>query len=286
MMTHLLDGKKIAKAIRNELKIEIANSSLRPPGLAFVLVGHDPASKTYVGMKKRGCEEVGIASTIHNLEGDIKESELVGLIHELNQNPLIDGILVQQPLPPHINLQNIIMAVDPNKDVDGFHPLNMGKVISGDPSGFVSCTPLGIQTLLKRSTIETAGKHVVIVGRSQIVGKPLAALLMQKGPMGDATVTVCHSKTHDLKTLCRSADILVAALGKAQAITKEMVKEGAIVIDVGINHLPSGQLVGDVDFDGVSPISSAITPVPGGVGPMTIAMLLCNTWKSLKLSAS
>lgn len=282
-MTKIIDGQKIARSILNELKNEIKSSQGRPPGLAFVLIGDDPASKSYVRMKKKRCEEVGILSHILSFPHDILEEELLQKIADLNRDSKIDGILVQQPFPRHISVEKVISFTDPTKDVDGFHPLNLGKLLTSDPTGFVSCTPLGIKMLLEKSEIKTEGRHVVIVGRSQIVGKPLAALLMQKGPYADATVTVAHSKTPSLSAITKEADILIAALGRPQSITKEMVKEGSVVVDVGINRLKNGTLVGDVDFDSVSKIASAITPVPGGVGPMTIAMLLSNTWKSYKL---
>jgi methylenetetrahydrofolate dehydrogenase (NADP+)/methenyltetrahydrofolate cyclohydrolase len=228
-------------------------------------------------MKKKRCHEVGILSFDHELPYNTSEEALLHLIEELNSDPRIDGILVQLPLPPHIRTLDIVSAIDPRKDVDGFHPLNVGMMLLGESGGFFPCTPLGIQVLLNAAGVVLTGKHVVIVGRSNIVGKPLAALLMQKTPHGNATVTVAHSLSNNLSALCQSADVLIAAIGKPHFITGAMVKEGAVVIDVGINRLPSGQIVGDVDFNLVAPRCSKITPVPGGVGPMTIALLLSNT---------
>ncbi|MCB1085196.1 MAG: bifunctional methylenetetrahydrofolate dehydrogenase/methenyltetrahydrofolate cyclohydrolase FolD [Chlamydiia bacterium] len=270
----MIDGTRIAAKIRGELKEEIAKIDGRKPGLAFVLIGKDPGSQTYVRMKKKGCEEVGILSKILSLPESISQSDLEKEIVQLNQEEAIDGILIQQPFPKQISPLPIIRATLPRKDVDGFHPENIGRLLLGEKGGHIACTPLGIMELLKRSKIETAGKEAVIVGRSNIVGKPLAALLMQKG--ADATVTVAHSKTKDLELVCRRADILIAAIGRPHFITAEMVKEGATVIDVGINRTEKG-LVGDVDFEGVKHKVGALTPVPGGVGPMTIAMLLSNT---------
>jgi methylenetetrahydrofolate dehydrogenase (NADP+) / methenyltetrahydrofolate cyclohydrolase len=280
-MMQLIDGTSIAKQIQDKISGAITHISGRKPGLAFVLVGSNPASQTYIKMKKKRCEEVGITSFDLECAETVTETQLLELIEQLNQNPNIDGILIQLPLPFHINTMNIVSAVDPAKDVDGFHPLNVGKMLIGENDGFLPCTPHGIQVLLMHAQIPVFGKHVVIVGRSNIVGKPLAAILMQKAPHSNATVTVAHSQSEDLKGICNSADILVAAIGKPQFIKKEMVKEGAIVVDVGINRVkgPAGKevIVGDVDFENVSPKCSHITPVPGGVGPMTIAILLSNT---------
>jgi len=276
-----IDGKKIAAAIREELKAEVASLQGRKPGLAFLLIGEDSASQAYVRMKVKGCQEVGIHSEVIALPESIKEEALLSKIDELNQNEIIDGFLVQQPFPSHINTSSIIEAVTPEKDVDGFHPLNLGKVMLGDDSGFVPCTLLGILKLLEKCELDPKGKHVVIIGRSTIVGKPLAALLMQKRPYANGTVTVAHSQTQNLKELSLSADFLITALGKPKAITADMVKEGAVVIDVGINRIEK-RMVGDVDFDQVKDKCAAITPVPGGVGPMTIAMLLSNTLLSYK----
>jgi methylenetetrahydrofolate dehydrogenase (NADP+)/methenyltetrahydrofolate cyclohydrolase len=272
----IIDGKKIAAEIREELKEKIAKLS-RKPGLAFILVGDNPASLSYVNAKKKACAQVGMISTVVRLPSSIAESDLCKQIDLLNQNPEIDGILVQLPLPSHINPQNISSRIDPEKDVDGFHPVNMGKLLLEEAGGFIPCTPNGIKTLLERSQISISGKHVVIVGRSNIVGKPLAALLVQKNPKCNATVTIVHSKSNHLSQITKSADILVAALGKAHFIKKDMIKPNAVIIDVGINRLASGQIVGDVDYEEVFPFVSHITPVPGGIGPMTIAMLLENT---------
>ncbi len=277
----LIDGKKIAKEIQETLRQEIAKAKKRKPGLAFILIGEDPPSQTYVAMKKKGCQQVGIHSEVLSLPADITQKALIAEIERLNQADHIDGILVQQPFPKQIDAAAIIEAIDPSKDVDGFHPINMGKLLLGVTGGFVACTPLGIATLLEKSGIETGGKHVVIVGRSNIVGKPLAALLMQKKKGANATVTIAHSGTQNLQALCQQADILVAALGTPHFINADMAKKGAVVIDVGINRTSKG-LAGDVDFDNVKEIASAITPVPGGVGPMTIAMLLSNTYESYK----
>lgn len=279
MSCMIIDGKKIAAEIRAEIQKRVSVLSGRKPGLAFILVGNDKASETYVRMKTRACDEVGFYSQNIVLDASITEEELLKQVYALNEDPKIDGILIQQPFPSGINTQKIIEAVSPDKDVDGFHPLNIGKMLLGDTSGFVSCTPLGIITLLDRTKISVEGKHVVIVGRSNIVGKPLAALLMQKAPNRNATVTVAHSKTENLKEICKSADILIAAMGKPKFITADMVADNAVVIDVGINRVDN-TLVGDVDFDGAMPKASYITPVPGGVGPMTIATLLANTYTS------
>jgi methylenetetrahydrofolate dehydrogenase (NADP+)/methenyltetrahydrofolate cyclohydrolase len=256
----------------------------RKPCLAFVLVGEDPASEIYVKMKKQACERVGIKSLLIALKKDVKESLLLEEIKKLNQSPNVDGILVQFPLPPSFDKKKVVESIDPEKDVDGFHPLNLGKLVLGDESGFFPCTPWGILTMLMKIKISTQGKHVVVVGRSIIVGKPLACLLMQNRPYGNATVTIAHSLTKNLAEITKTADILIAAVGKPKLITKDMVKKGAVVIDVGINRSEDGsgkrKIVGDVDFENVSSIVSAITPVPKGVGPMTVAMLLANCVKS------
>lgn len=278
----LIDGNAIAQEIKDEIKARIAAREGREPTLDVILVGDDPASHVYVKLKKKDCAAVGIRSRSHDLPSTISEWDLLQLIHSLNHDPECDGILVQLPLPSHIDELKVIHAIDPAKDVDGFHPVNMGKLVIGEADGLVPCTPLGVQVLLERSKIPTAGKHVVIVGRSNIVGKPLAALLLRRNG-ANATVTVAHSATEDLKAICLSADILVSAAGRPGLITPDMVPEGAIVIDVGTNRVadPStksgSRLVGDVDFNAVKGKCSAITPVPGGVGPMTRAMLLHNT---------
>jgi methylenetetrahydrofolate dehydrogenase (NADP+)/methenyltetrahydrofolate cyclohydrolase len=278
-MTKILDGKKIASQIIDEIKANVQALKGRKPGLAFLLVGDNPASQSYVRSKKKACTETGIVSTLIELPASTSEASLIEHIHRLNHNPNIDGILIQLPLPAHINEKAIMNALDPNKDVDGFHPINMGKLLLGDETGFVPCTPQGIHYLLQKSHISTEGKHVVIIGRSNIVGKPLAALLMQKKSGYNATVTICHSKSTHLASLTKTADILIAALGQPHFVHKNMVKEGAIVIDVGI-HRKNGKIIGDVDTHDVVPIVSHISPVPGGVGPMTIAMLLKNTFLS------
>lgn len=272
----IINGTHIAQEIEQNLKKAITTLRGRPPCCAFVLVGNHPASMTYVRMKKKKCQEVGILSKDIELSDTVSEEELIREIRLLNEDDAVDGILVQLPLPLHIHSQKILEAIDPKKDVDGFHPMNMGKLLLGDSSGFFSCTPYGITLLLQRAGIEVKGKHVVIIGRSNIVGKPLAALLMQKREGSNATVTVLHSASENLEEICKSADILIAAIGSPKFVKKEMVKEGAVVIDVGINK-SEGKLVGDVDFENVAPKCSAISPVPGGVGPMTIATLLSNT---------
>ncbi|MFQ5780380.1 MAG: bifunctional methylenetetrahydrofolate dehydrogenase/methenyltetrahydrofolate cyclohydrolase FolD [Nitrospiria bacterium] len=278
MAAKRIDGKMIAQQVRARIKNEV--EKLGPgvtPGLAAILVGENPASKIYVRNKRRMCEEVGIYSEEHALPENTREAELLALIDRLNKDPKIHGILVQLPLPEQIRERLILEAVIPEKDVDGFHYVNAGKLVANE-TGFVPCTPLGILELLDTVGVEIKGAHAVVVGRSHIVGKPTALLLLHR----HATVTVCHSRTRNLEEVCRQADILIAAIGKPQFIKKEMVKEGATVIDVGINRLPGGRLVGDVDYDGVQERAGAITPVPGGVGPMTIAMLLLNTLQSAK----
>jgi methylenetetrahydrofolate dehydrogenase (NADP+)/methenyltetrahydrofolate cyclohydrolase len=276
-----IDGKTIAQEVRARVKAEVENlGPSHRPGLAAVLVGENPASKIYVRNKRKACEEVGIYSEEHHLPEGTAEAEILSLVERLNQDPKIHGILVQLPLPKQINERRVLDAVIPEKDVDGFHYINVGKLVANE-KGFVPCTPLGIIELLLASKVEIAGAHAVVVGRSNIVGKPAALLLLHH----HATVTICHSKTKNLPEVCRQADILVAAIGKPQFVKKEMVKEGAVVIDVGINRLPDGRIVGDVDFDPVQERAGAITPVPGGVGPMTIAMLLSNTLQSAKWAA-
>jgi methylenetetrahydrofolate dehydrogenase (NADP+)/methenyltetrahydrofolate cyclohydrolase len=275
--TMILNGKLIASQIQEEISKKISSLKTRAPGLAFVLVGDNPASQSYVRAKKKACSLTGITSTLIELPKTISEQKLLDQIEKLNQNNQIDGILVQLPLPPSIDPIKIMSAIDPKKDVDGFHPINVGKMLLGQEDGFLPCTPYGIQILLERHHIPVEGKRVVIVGRSNIVGKPLAAILMQKKPHCNATVTIAHSQSENLKEITLSADILVAAMGSPLFIKKEMVRPKSVVIDVGINRAQDGRLVGDVDFQAVSQIASHITPVPGGVGPMTIAMLLQNT---------
>lgn len=286
----LIDGKATAARVLEECRITLADmaSSGIKPGLAVVLVGEDPASKAYVGAKDRTCRDLGMHSVKLELPASTTQDELLAVVRQLNADRAIHGILVQSPPPKHIDEAAIIRAIDPRKDVDGFHPENVAKLALEDPSGFVPCTPLGCQRLLLEYQIPTEGARVVVLGRSMIVGKPLALLLMAKGPGGNATVTVAHSRSKDLPGLCRTADILIAAIGKPRFVTAIFVKEGAVVIDVGINRIAdpgtkSGyRLVGDVDFDAVAPKCYAITPVPGGVGPMTIAMLISNTIKAAR----
>jgi len=286
----LIDGKKIASEIKAEIAGEVTRMTAlghKAPHLAAVLVGHDGASETYVAGKVKSCGEVGFKSTLVRYEDDIPEEKLLATVDELNRDPDIDGFIVQLPLPRHISEQKVIEAIDPRKDVDGFHPVNLGRLVLGLPS-FVSATPAGIIELLARYKIETSGKNCVVVGRSNIVGKPISILMSQKSWPGDATVTVCHSRTRDLPGVIRTADIIIAALGKPQFITADMVKEGAVVIDVGITRVKSDQtksgwkLLGDVNFDEVAPKCSYITPVPGGVGLMTVVSLLRNTLKAAK----
>ena len=282
----IIDGKKLAKNIMQELKEKIEKEKVKP-GLAFILIGENPASETYVRMKKKACEDHGFISHIIKLSEKVSEKDLLTKIEEINSDENIHGLLVQQPIPKHISTKKVMHAVDPGKDVDGFHPINMGKLLLGEEDGFFPCTPFGITKIFEHEKIETASKHVVIIGRSNIVGKPLAALLMQKKPYGNATVTVVHSGTKNIKDICKTADILIAAIGKPLFVTKDFVKNGAVVIDVGINRVKIGdkvKIVGDVDFSSVEGSVSKITPVPGGVGPMTIAMLLFNTYKSFKSS--
>lgn len=271
--------------MRAELGGDIAQLKERgvTPGLAAVLVGENPASATYVRMKGKACDEVGLYHETITRPADMTEADLLALVDQLNADPRIHGILVQLPLPKHINAGRVLLRIDPAKDVDGFHPVNVGKVSTGDPSGFRPATPYGVQQLLVRSGIETSGANVVIVGRSNIVGRPMAALLLQDGPGGNATVTVCHSRTRNMPSVTRQADILIVAMGKPEFVTGDMVRPGAVVIDVGVNRVADPttkqgyRLVGDVKFSEASTVASAITPVPGGVGPMTITMLLVNT---------
>jgi len=283
----IIDGNKIAKELRAELADEVKALAKRKivPGLAVVLVGEDPASQVYVRMKEKACEQLGIASFEHRLPAKTTERKLLNLIDKLNADKRVHGILVQLPLPKHIDEKKVLNAIDPDKDVDGFHPVNVGKMLVGEP-GFLPCTPHGCQVMLLRSGYDPSGKKVVVVGRSNIVGKPVAAILMQKAPGANATVTVCHSRTKNIGAVTRQADILIAAMGVPEFVKARMVKEGAVVIDVGVNRVDdktkkSGyRLVGDVDFKGVSKKAKAISPVPGGVGPMTITMLLKNTVES------
>ncbi|MEA4868196.1 MAG: tetrahydrofolate dehydrogenase/cyclohydrolase catalytic domain-containing protein [Rikenellaceae bacterium] len=283
----ILDGKATADAIKEEIALKVADivgKGGKRPHLAAILVGEDGASQTYVGHKEKACKQVGFDSTLLRLPSDISQDQLLEKIREINSDPSVNGLIVQLPLPGHIDEQLVIEAIDPEKDVDGFHPVNVGKMVLGLPS-FVSATPAGILELLKRYEIETSGKHCVIIGRSNIVGKPVANLLLQKGYPGDCTVSVCHSRTKNLKEITLQADIIIAALGVAEFLKGDMVKEGAIVIDVGITRVKADnktgfKLLGDVKFDEVAPKCSYITPVPGGVGPMTIISLLTNTLKA------
>ena len=285
MPAKLIDGNAIGAAMRAELGGEIAALKKKgvTPGLAVVLVGDNPASQVYVRMKGKACDDAGLYHETINLSKETTEAELMGLLERLNVNPQIHGILVQLPLPKQIDTNRALHRIDPRKDVDGFHPENVGKVAAGDASGFRPATPYGVQQLLLRTGVETKGAHAVIVGRSNIVGRPMAALLLQDGPGGNATVTVCHSRTRGIDQYTRAADILIVAIGKPEFVTGNMVKPGAVVIDVGVNRVddPSKKqgyrLVGDVKFDEAKDVASAITPVPGGVGPMTITMLLYNT---------
>jgi len=274
-MTVIIDGNKIAQEVRQQVRKEALDFKEKTgivPGLAVILVGEDPASQVYVGRKAKACAEVGFLSREYKLSADTSEAKLLKIISELNTDQAIHGILVQLPLPQHISTSKIISAIDPRKDVDGFHPYNVGGLVSGNPL-FVPCTPRGIMELISRTGIELAGKEAVVVGRSNLVGKPIALLLLAQ----HATVTICHSRTKDLPAVTRRADVLIAAVGKAEMIKANMIKEGAVVIDVGVNRQESGKLVGDVAFNEVAPKASYITPVPGGVGPMTIAMLMKNT---------
>lgn len=278
MAATIIDGKAIAATIREELAVDVSAfhaSSGVTPHLAAVLVGEDPASAVYVRNKQRACEKTGIASTLHRLDADTSEDELLDLVGQLNNDPQIHGILCQLPLPDQISEQAVLDAVSPDKDVDCFHPENVGLIAQGRPR-FLPCTPHGIQQLLVRTAVETSGAHVVVLGRSDIVGKPMGLLMVQKAEGANSTVTLCHSRTRNLPEIAATADILVAAIGRARFVTAEMVKPGAVVIDVGINRVDD-KLVGDVDYEPVAEIAGSITPVPGGVGPMTIAMLLQNT---------
>ncbi len=284
----ILDGKKIADEIQQEIRETIKHYKGRQPCLAVILIGHHAPSQIYVNRKTQACETVGIQSIKRELPATITEKELLEEVESFNLNPLVDGILVQLPLPTHINPTHVTRAINPAKDVDGFHPLNVGKMLIGETDGFIPCTPLGIKVLLERCSINMVGKHALVIGRSNIVGKPMAALLMQSTPGGNATVTIAHRYSTNLKALCLLADVMIVAIGQPKFITVDMVKEGAILIDVGINQIPdptrkSGyQIVGDVDFKNVQSKCAYITPVPGGVGPMTIAMLLYNTLMSYR----
>ena len=291
MSARIISGTEVARQIREELRLEIAELRAKHnliPGLATILLGEDPASKSYIAGKEKTALALGIYSERIDLPASTTEAQLLDLIERLNHDPKIHGILVQVPLPEHVNETRIIYAIDPKKDADGFHPVNLGRLMIGDPD-FIPCTPYGIQQLLVRSGIKIDGAEVVVVGRSNLVGKPVANILMQKKEGANATVTICHTGTRDIAAHTRRADILIAAAGRPKAITADMVKEGAVVIDVGVNRIgktPAGKdiLVGDVDFEKVKIKASAITPVPGGVGPMTITMLMLNTVKAAKIA--
>jgi methylenetetrahydrofolate dehydrogenase (NADP+)/methenyltetrahydrofolate cyclohydrolase len=287
----ILNGKEASQAIKDSLKLEMAQLAARGkqvPHLVAVLVGNNGASETYVASKVKACEEVGFKSTLIRLEDSISSLKLLDIIDELNTDPDVDGILVQLPLPEHISAEEVINAIDPAKDVDGFHPVNVGKMVLGQPT-FIPATPYGIMLLLEHYKIDTKGKHAVVVGRSNIVGRPMSILLSGNGNPGNCTVTICHSHTKNLKEFCLSADIIVAALGKPGFVTEDMIKEGAVIIDVGITRVADAskksgyRIRGDVDFETVAPKCSYITPVPGGVGPMTIAALMKNTFKACAL---
>ncbi len=292
MTATIIDGKQVAQDIRDELRDEVTKLKEKGvvPGLGVILVGDDPASKSYVTAKERACEEIGIFSDDNRLPGDTSQAELIGLVKKMNADPKISGILVQLPLPKHLDPSELLMAIDPDKDVDGFHPVNVGRMVMGKKA-FLPCTPRGVVQLLVRSGVEIEGAHVVIIGRSNLVGRPLANMLLQAARTGNATVTVCHTGTKDIGVFTRQADILIAAAGRPNMISANMVKDGAVVIDVGVNRVEDStkkagfRLVGDVDFDAVKEKASLITPVPGGVGPMTITMLLANTVESAKMAA-
>ena len=290
MAAKIIDGKQIAETIRGELKnrISVLKEKGITPGLGVILVGNNPASRSYVTAKERACESIGIYSDDNRLPEDVTETDLLKKINEMNVDPKIHGILVQLPLPKHINESTVLLAIDPKKDVDGFHPINVGKMMIGEDT-FFPCTPHGVLQMLLRSNIETSGKHVVVIGRSNIVGKPVANMLLQKRDGANATVTLCHTGTKSIESHTLQADILIVASGFPNTVTADMVKPGAVVIDVGVNRIEDNtkksgyRLVGDVDYEGVSAIASAITPVPGGVGPMTITMLLYNTVLSAEI---
>ena len=286
MSAEIISGKEIAQTIRGETAERVSALKAKhnlTPGLATVLVGEDPASQSYVGMKNKAAKEMGISSRQITLDADVPEAELLGLVEALNADPEIHGILVQLPLPKHVDESKILLAIDPAKDVDGFHPVNVGKLATGEMEVLAPCTPAGVVEMLVRSGNDPSGKHCVIVGRLNIVGRPMASLLLRKAAGGNATVSVCHSRTPDLGEITRLADILIVAIGWAEMVKADMVKPGAVVIDVGVNRIDDDsrergwRLVGDVDFDEVKEVASAITPVPGGVGPMTITMLMVNT---------
>lgn len=291
-MAVIIDGKAVAAELRKDIAAEVAQLKQKyglVPGLAVVLVGENPASQVYVRMKHKGCEEMGIASFQHLLPAESSQEALLSLVNKLNSSPDVSGILVQLPLPKHIDENTVINAIDPMKDVDGFHPANVGKIVIGNQDCFYPCTPFGCQVLISRHVKDLKGKHLVVVGRSNIVGKPIANMMLQKNDMANCVVTVCHTAAPDIAYYTRQADILVVAAGRQDTVRGHMVKQGAVVIDVGVNRIPDPKdpsktiLIGDVNFDEVKDVASAITPVPGGVGPMTITMLLANTLKAFKL---
>jgi methylenetetrahydrofolate dehydrogenase (NADP+)/methenyltetrahydrofolate cyclohydrolase len=292
MTAKIIDGKQIAAELRNKLRTDVADLAKKGivPGLGVILVGDDPASKSYVTAKQKACEEIGIYSDDNRLSASISQNELMAHINRLNNDPRIHGILTQLPLPKHFDELEVLMSINPAKDVDGFHPINVGKMVTGQKA-FLPCTPHGVVQLLIKSGVKIEGANVVIVGRSNIVGKPLANILIQKSPLGNATVTVCHTRTKNLAEHTKRADIVIAAAGCPNTITADMIKDGAVVIDVGVNRVEDSskkagyRLVGDVDFENIKEKASLVTPVPGGVGPMTITMLLYNTVESAKLAA-
>ncbi len=290
MSFQVLDGKKLSTTLKEEIKVEvdkIISENKRPPHLSAILVGNNPASEAYMRNKVRSCEQVGFSSDLIRRPSDITEEELLDVVNKLNNDSGVDGFIVQLPLPEHIDETKVLLAIDPKKDVDGFHPYNFGCMAQGLDS-FLPATPYGIMIMLERYNIETSGKNVVVIGRSNIVGTPMSILLSRKASPGNATVTLAHSRTKNLKELCREADIIISALGKAFFVTADMVKDGAVIIDVGINRIEDltrksgSRLVGDVDYEGVAPKCSFITPVPGGVGPMTVATLMLNTLKAYR----
>ena len=293
MAAKIIDGKQVAADMRAELKEEVARLARDGivPGLGVILVGEDPASQSYVKAKERACEEIGLFSDDNRLPADASQQELMAIVERMNNDPKINGILVQLPLPKHLNEAEVLLAIDPDKDVDGFHPMNVGRMVVGEKA-FLPCTPHGVIQLLLRSGVKIEGADIVIVGRSNIVGKPVANMLIQKNKMGNATVTVCHTRTKNLAEHTRRADVIIAAAGRPDTITADMVKDGVVVIDVGVNRVEDStkkkgyRLVGDVDFEAVKEKAGLITPVPGGVGPMTITMLLYNTVESAKRAAA
>lgn len=289
MTAAVIDGKEIARAIRDELVIEVQRMKEKgvTPGLGVILVGEDPASRSYVTAKEKACHEIGIFSDDNRLPATTRQQDLIALVKKMNADPKINGILVQLPLPKHLDESEVLLAIDPDKDVDGFHPMNVGRMVVGEKA-FLPCTPHGVVQLLSRSGVQIDGAHVVIVGRSNIVGKPLANMLIAKGKNANATVTVCHTRTKDIASFTRQADIVIAAVGRPNTVTADMIRDGAVVVDVGVNRVEDAtkkqgfRLVGDVDFDACKEKARMITPVPGGVGPMTITMLLYNTVESAK----